>query len=110
MFLESEIVQKEIKSIIELGNEVRDGIIQFPLMSPKEKIKQLDLLLDLLEKKKILYARLSLSSDPQAILLKHAMIESSKSFGFGDTDMNSIFTSMKMFIDNQKKRIESELA
>lgn len=109
MFLESEIVQKEFEVIIKLGDEIRNQIYNYPHMIPEDKVKHLNLLLELLEKKKILYTRLCLSSDPEAIILKHRMIESSKSFGFGDTDMNSIFTSMKMFIDNQKKKIETDL-
>lgn len=109
MFLESEIVQQEFQNIVRLGEEVRQEILKYPSMSPKDKLKHLDLLLELLDKKKILYTRLSLSKDPEAIVLKHRMIESSKSFGFGDADMNSIFTSMRMFIDNQKKRIEADL-
>lgn len=102
-FFDSEIVQKEMRDIHEIQMQIGKELFAFPSMSKEEKIKHIDLLSDLLDKQQVLYTRISLSDDPQALQMKEQMIESSKMLGFGNADVNTIFNSMKMTIANLKK-------
>jgi hypothetical protein len=105
-FFDSEIVQKEMRDINQIQMQIGKELFAFPSMSKEEKIKHIDLLSDLLDKQQVLYTRISLSDDPQALQMKEQMIESSKMLGFGDADVNTIFNSMKMTIKNLKKHAE----
>lgn len=102
-FFDSEIVQKEMKDINDIQMQIGKELFAFPSMSKEEKIKHIDLLSDLLDKQQVLYTRISLSDDPQALQMKEQMIESSRMLGFGNADVNTIFNSMKMTIANLKK-------
>jgi hypothetical protein len=106
-FLESEIVQKELKTIDKLQRELVRGVFKFPNMSKVEKLEHVNLLSELLEKQQILYTRLSLSDDPQAIEMKERILESSKLIGYGNpSDMNTVFDSMKKVIQRIKREAE----
>jgi hypothetical protein len=106
-FFDSEIVQKELKSIEKLQRELTRSVLRFPIMSKAEKLEHVNLLSELLEKQKILYTRLSLSDDPQAIEKKNEIIEASKMIGYGDpSNMNSVFDNMQRVIQRLKKKAE----
>lgn len=102
-FFDSEIVQQELKEIHDIQMQIGKELFAFPSMSKEDKIKHINLLADLLQKQQILYTRISLSDDPQALKMKDQMIESSRILGFGNADVNTIFNSMKMTIENLKK-------
>lgn len=102
-FFDSEIVQNELLQIKELQQNLIKDVFRYPSMSPDEKQNHIKILSELLEKQKILYTRLSLSDDPKAIEMKKNVEESAKLLGFGDADVNQVFNSMKMTIENLKK-------
>lgn len=103
-FFESEIVQKELKSIEKLQRELTRSVLRFPIMSKAEKMEHVNLLSELLEKQKILYTRLTLSDDPKAIEMKERIIESSKLLGYGDpSDMSTVFDNMQKVIQKIKR-------
>lgn len=104
-FFDSEIVQKELKTIEKLQRELTRSVLRFPYMSKAEKLEHVNLLSELLEKQKILYTRLSLSDDPKAIEKKNEIIESSKLLGYGDpSNMNLIFDNMQKVIQRLKRQ------
>ena len=104
-FFDSEIVQDELKVINEIQDKITSEILKFHKMTRSEKAEHMNLLSDLLEKEKILYTRLSLSDDPDAIRMKEQMTQTSQIIGFGKTtDVLSIFDNMKDVIDGIKKR------
>lgn len=106
-FFDSEIVQNELKTIEKLQRELTRSVLRFPYMSKAEKLEHVNLLSELLDKQKILYTRLSLSDDPQAIEKKNEIIESSKLLGYGDpSDMNLVFENMQRVIRRLKKEAE----
>lgn len=106
-FFESEIVQKELKSIEKLQRELTRGVLRFPIMSKAEKLEHVNLLSELLEKQKILYTRVSLSDDPKAIEMKERIIENSKLIGYGNpSDMQSIFDHMQKVIQRIRREAE----
>ena len=72
-FFESEIVREELEEIGKLQQEIYGNVISFPTMSRQDQLEHVDKLTDLLDKQKIMYARLSLSDDPEAIELLNSM-------------------------------------
>ena len=65
-FFKSEIVIDELKEINELQEELYVNIMRFGQMNKEDQLKHIDKLSTLLEKQKVMYARLSLSDDPDA--------------------------------------------
>jgi hypothetical protein len=109
-FFDSEIVRKELKTIEKLQNELTRSVLRYPIMSKVEKLEHVNLLSELLDKQKILYTRLSLSDDPQAIEKKNEILESSKFLGYGDTsNMNLVFENMQRVIQKLKREAEVDM-
>lgn len=105
-FFDSEIIQNELDEIYDLQEEIYNNVLSFSSMTKKQKIHHIDVLATLLEKQKIMYTRLSLSDDPDAIKTKNNFKKSLKIMGFpSDTDMNVLFTNMSRTIEFLKKSI-----
>jgi hypothetical protein len=106
-FFDSEVVQDEMKQISELQERVYKNVFRFQDMDRKEKIEHVNLLQELLDKQKVLYTRLSLSSDPDAIDMKNRIIDSTSMMGLPDNiDMNIIFSNMSNLVESMKSQIE----
>ena len=65
-FFESDMVRDELVEINQLQQEIYSTTMIFRTMSRKDKLEHIDKLTVLLEKQKIMYARLSLSDDAEA--------------------------------------------
>ena len=106
-FFDSEIVQEELNEINQLQEEVYGKMLNVTNLSPEEQIEHIDKLRLLLEKQKIMYARLSLSDDPEALKLKNQIEQSVVVMGFPQgTDMNVLFDNMDKTINNLKKNVD----
>jgi len=93
-FFESENVMREMTNIYELQKELYGVIQKFPYMSQDAKWEHIETLKELLEKQQIMWTRMSLSDDPEAIEMKEKLMEASKDMGFGNADMGTIFRNM----------------
>ena len=70
-------------------------------------MEHIELLTELLDKQKVMYARLSLSDDPEAIKMKKHLQQSIPLMGFPKgTDMNLLFDGMKKTISKLKENID----
>lgn len=108
-FFDSDVVQSEMKDISILQEKIYHNVFKFNNMNKEDKIHHVNLLQELLEKQQILYTRLSLSDDPDAINMKQRIIESTSSMGLPDNiDVNILFSNMNSLIENMKTKIESE--
>ena len=108
-FFDSEVVRAEMTEIQELQEEVYVNVFKFPSMDTESKIEHVYLLERLLEKQKVLYTRLSLSDDPEAVQMKDKIIESATMMGMPPgTDMNMIFGNMSKMLDVMKKQIDTD--
>lgn len=106
-FFDSDIVQKELKDIENIQRDLTRNVLRYPIMSRTEKINHVNLLSELLEKQKILFARISLSDDPKAIETKEKMIESTKLLGYGNPkDMSVVFNNMQRVVERLKREAE----
>ena len=77
-------------------------------MSSEEKLEHIDLLKTLLEKQRVMYTRLSLSDDPQAIEMKENLRKSVALMGFPpETDMQTLFDSMNATIKSLRDYVDN---
>ena len=107
-FFDSEIVRAEMSEISILQEDIYKDIFRFPFMSNDEKKFHISLLEKLLDKQKILYTRLSLSDDPEALNMKERMLEAASIMGFSsDIDMNLIFSNMENTISMMKNQLDN---
>jgi hypothetical protein len=106
-FFDSEIVQEELNEINELQQEVYGKMLNVMQLTTEEQVEHIDKLKLLLEKQKIMYARLSLSDDPAALKLKNQIEQSVVVMGFPQgTDINVLFDNMDKTINNLKKHVD----
>ena len=107
-FFESDIVRKEMTDIQDLQEEVYGSVFNFPQMDNESKAEHIELLMELLEKQRVLYARMSLSNDPAAKKMKENIQESAVMMGMPrDVDMATVFTNMEKMIGVMKQQVDN---
>ena len=80
-FFQSPVVRAEMAEISELQEEVYSNVFKFPSMTKEDQLYHVEILNRLIEKQQILYARLSLSDDPDAKMMKDQILESASMMG-----------------------------
>ena len=106
-FFQSDIVRAEMAEISELQEEVYTNVMTFPTMDDDDKVYHIKILERLIEKQKILYARLSLSDDPEAKQMCQEIRKSAKIMGLpAEVDMNLIFSQMSQMISVLKQQLD----
>ena len=76
-------------------------------MDRETKLEHIDKLQTLLEKQKVMYTRLSLSDDPQAVEMKENLRKSVALMGFPpETDVHNLFNSMSATIESLKAYVD----
>ena len=106
-FFDSDIVRAEMAEISELQEEVYSNVMKFAYMNESDKIYHIELLERLIEKQKILYARLSLSDAPEAKKMIEEIRQSAKIMGLpANVDMSIIFGQMTQMIGVMKQQLD----
>ena len=106
-FFQSPVVRAEMAEISELQEEVYSNIFKFPSMTKEDQLYHVEILNRLIEKQKILYARLSLSDDPDAQKMKENIIESASMMGIPNgADMGKAFDQMSKMVETLKTQID----
>jgi hypothetical protein len=106
-FFDSDIIQDELKEINKLQEQIYGSILTFGMMDRETKLEHIEKLELLLEKQRVMYTRLSLSDDPQAVEMKENLRKSVSLMGFSpETDMQVLFTSMTKTIESLKKYLD----
>ena len=106
-FFKSEIIQDELEEINNLQEQIYGSILTFGTMSSETKLEHVEKLQTLLEKQRIMYTRLSLSDDPEAVEMKENLRKSVALMGFPpDTDMQVLFDSMNETIESLKNYLD----
>ena len=107
-FFDSKIVQKELQEINELQMSIYKNAMKFGVFSREDKVDHIEKLTELLERQRVMYTRISLSKDPEAIDLKKHLQKSVEILGFPEgTDMMLLFSGMSNTIENLKKSIDN---
>ena len=106
-FFDSEVVQEELQDITDLQKELYGNMLNFGDLPEEDKKDHIELLIELLEKQRIMYTRLSLSDDPTAKELLENLKKSVVLMGFPpNTSVQKLFDTMKETIDNLKKHVD----
>ena len=106
-FFDSDIIQEELREINELQKYIYKSILSFGMMPREDKLNHIEKLSELLDKQRIMYTRLSLSDDPQAVEMKENLRKSVALMGFPpETDMNVLFNSMTKTIESLKTHLD----
>ena len=106
-FFNSDLVQSELEDITKLQEIVYNNIFVFPTMCKERKIEHIRVLEELLEKQKVLYTRLSLSDDPNAINVKKHIEDSAVLMGMPKgMDMNVVFNNIHTVVKNMKEQLD----
>ena len=109
-FFQSDVVRAEMAEIHELQEEIYSNVFKFPTMKREDQKYHVDILERLLEKQKVMYARLSLSDDPEAQEMKKRIVESASMMGLpSDIDMTSLFNNMSQAVEMMKQQIDKDL-
>ena len=107
-FFDSEVVRKEMTDIQELQEEVYGSVFNFPQMDKEYKAEHIELLIELLEKQRILYTRMSLSDDPQAKKMKENIQQSAVMMGMPkDVNMATVFANMEKMIEVMRQQVDN---
>ena len=107
-FFQSDIIQDELNEINKIQEKIYGSLLSFGSMSREEKLEHIDLLTDLLEKQQVMYTRLSLSDDPQAVEMKENLRKSVAMMGFpAGTDMQSLFSRMNATIKSLRDYVDA---
>ena len=103
-FFDSEIVRAEMVEIAELQEDVYENFMKFPYMNTADRAFHIDQLSKLIQKQKIVYARLSLSDDPDAKKMKENIMQSAASMGLpANVDVGKMFDQMSDVISHMKE-------
>ena len=104
-FFDSDIVRSEMAEIHELQEDVYENFMRFPYMNNADKTNHINQISKLIDKQKIVYARLSLSDDPDAKEMKESILQSAKSMGLpADVDVAKMFDQMSEVIGMMKRQ------
>lgn len=108
-FFESEVVQNEILEVSKLQEKVYSQVFEFPTLNYQGKVNHINDLENLMEKQQILYMRMALSDDSDAIEMKERIKDSASMMGLPENiDMNALFANMGRLIEELKKQLSEE--
>ena len=106
-FFDSEIIRKELKEINDLQRLVYYKAASFGVLSREDKLEHIEMLSELLEKQRVMYTRMSLSDDPEAVKMKNELLKSVELMGFPNgTDVSILFNGMSQTIDSLKQQLD----
>ena len=106
-FFDSEIIKKELKEINDLQRLIYYKAASFGVLNREDKLEHIEMLSELLEKQRVMYTRMSLSDDPEAVKMKNQLLESVEVMGFPNgTDVSILFNGMSQTIDSLKRQLD----
>ena len=107
-FFDSDIVREELQEINQLQMSIYRQAMKFGTFSREDKVEQIEKLTELLERQRVMYTRISLSDDKEAIDLKNHLQKSVELMGFPEgTDMLLLFSGMSNTIENMKSQLDT---
>lgn len=107
-FFQSEIVKKEVESVVSLQEKLYKVIPHFPKLTINERRDVVDMLENLLEKQKLLYTRISLSDDSEAQEMKQQFEDQKIMLGIPKSmTPYQVFEKMKVVIDSYRENIDA---
>ena len=106
-FFQSDVIRAEMAEISELQEEIYTNVFKFPTMNKEDQRYHIEVLERLLEKQRIMYARLSLSDDPDAKRMKEEITQSATMMGLpSNVDMNILFGQMDKMVGAMRDQLD----
>ena len=106
-FFNSDIIKDELMAINRLQESIYNSAFTFDELDRDDQLDHIDDLTELLEKQRVMYTRLSLSEDPQAMKMKSDLEQSVTLLGFPKgTDISVLFSGMTQTIESLKSKID----
>ena len=107
-FFQSDVVRAEMAEISELQEEIYSNVMKFQYMNDSDKLHHINVLEKLIEKQKIVYARLSLSDDPDAKQMKEEILKSAVMMGLPkNVDVNLMFNQMSDMMKVMRQQLDT---
>ena len=107
-FFDSEIIKEELGVINKLQEEVYGKLVHFHLMDHDQQLDHISKLSELLDKQRVMYTRLSLSDDPEALIMKESLNKTVTLMGYPEgTDVKFLFDNMHTTIDALKEFLKA---
>mgnify|MGYP005625968633 CR=1 FL=1 len=106
-FFDSEIVRAEVAQVQKIQEEIMVGAVTYPTMTSGQKIILIDKMHDLLDKQKVLHARIKLSDASEAKDMLDKMKQTAYSLGIPrDTSIEDLFSQMEQVLKQMKINVE----
>ena len=106
-FFDSEVVRESVFELEALQTQLSTDLLNLSNYSYEQRKEHLETLKTFLEKQKIFFFRVSLSDDPDALLIKEKVIETAKMFGYNEIDgMEKFFETLDHTIEKLQKSLD----
>lgn len=110
-FFKSEMVRGELQEMMDLQQQCFRYAMSFPVLEKERRMEYLEILMSLLEKQEVMYARMSLSDDEEAQTVVENMRNAVVMLG-GDPDLtvNDMFMDLRNKVDVMMGKLRGEEA
>ena len=106
-FFESEVVRDTVIELENMQRQLAKDLYNIASYSQEEKREHLKLLKAFLEKQQLFFSRVSLSDDPDAVMIKEKVLEAAKMFGYSELDgMDKFFEKLDATIQDLEKSLD----
>ena len=106
-FFESEVVRDTVMELENMQRQLAADMISIGNYSEQEKRDHLKLLKAFLEKQKLFFFRVSLSDDPDALMIKQRVLDAAKMFGYTEVDgMDKFFQKLDKTIEHLEQSLD----
>lgn len=106
-FFNSDIVKQTMEELSDMQNELFRQTMFLEVLTKEQRKNHINLMKEFLEKQKLLFVRMSLSDDPEAVETKERIIESAKLFGLIEGQgMDEFFNTLNKTIESLEKTLD----
>lgn len=110
-FFQSEMVRGDLQEMTDLQMYCMRASSMLPALSPVKLNEYYDVLIQLIEKQKIFYARIKLSDDPDAVQMADMMREMTLMLGANPNEsIYEMFDELVNRVNEQKEKIAPAVA
>jgi hypothetical protein len=107
-FMNSEFVQNEMDEVQRLQKKIFEDLVSYDNLDREDKLKHLENFEELIELQSILYTRMSLSDDPEAIERRETIQDFLMMMTFENShDVHAVFADMKNTIAKLREDLDT---
>lgn len=107
-FFDSKIVKETLEELAEMQSDLVQQVLYVPYMTKEQKVDHLQLMKNFLEKQKLLFFRMSLSSDSEARDVCEQIINNARMFGIvQETNPDEFFKYLEGVLEGLEKILDN---